>query len=79
MHADQGQHVQAWCSLVWVLPGAVQGQYWVLHAVPQVQKSAKHYTEAAYDEIMLLKQIRDGDPDVSEAESEAGCGEGEGV
>jgi hypothetical protein len=28
----------------------------------QVQKSAKHYTEAAYDEITLLKQIRDGDP-----------------
>lgn len=28
----------------------------------QVQKSAKHYTEAAYDEITLLSQIRDGDP-----------------
>jgi hypothetical protein len=28
----------------------------------QVQKSAKHYTEAAYDEVTLLKQICDGDP-----------------
>eukprot|EP00959_Pyramimonas_sp_CCMP1952_P343848 7202367-Pyramimonas_sp.AAC.1 len=27
----------------------------------QVQKSASHYTEAAYDEITLLKQIADGD------------------
>jgi serine/threonine-protein kinase SRPK3 len=29
----------------------------------QVQKSAQHYTEAARDEITLLSQIRDGDPD----------------
>ena len=28
----------------------------------QVQKSAKHYTEAAKDEIQLLSEIRDGDP-----------------
>ncbi len=28
----------------------------------QVQKSAKHYTEAAQDEVTLLTQIRDGDP-----------------
>mmetsp|Transcript_23744 Transcript_23744/g.45235 ORF Transcript_23744/g.45235 Transcript_23744/m.45235 type:complete len:684 (-) Transcript_23744:144-2195(-) len=28
----------------------------------KVQKSASHYTEAAYDEITLLKQISEGDP-----------------
>lgn len=28
----------------------------------QVQKSAQHYTEAARDEITLLSQLRDGDP-----------------
>jgi hypothetical protein len=27
-----------------------------------VQKSASHYTEAAYDEITLLQQIAEGDP-----------------
>lgn len=31
----------------------------------QVQKSAQHYTEAARDEVTLLGQIRDGDPDDS--------------
>lgn len=30
-----------------------------------MQKSAQHYTEAARDEIKLLTQIRDGDPDNS--------------
>ncbi|XP_075485114.1 uncharacterized protein LOC142524859 [Primulina tabacum] len=29
----------------------------------KVQKSAQHYTEAAMDEITILKQIADGDPD----------------
>lgn len=29
----------------------------------KVQKSAQHYTEAAMDEIKILKQIADGDPD----------------
>lgn len=29
----------------------------------QVVKSAAHYTEAARDEITLLSQIRDNDPD----------------
>ena len=29
----------------------------------KVQKSAQHYTEAAQDEITILKQIADGDPD----------------
>ncbi|CAN1832770.1 Protein kinase dsk1 [Linum perenne] len=29
----------------------------------KVQKSAQHYTEAAMDEIKLLKQIAEGDPD----------------
>lgn len=28
----------------------------------QVQKSATHYTEAARDEITLLSQLREGDP-----------------
>ncbi len=28
----------------------------------QIQKSAQHYTEAARDEVTLLTQIRDGDP-----------------
>jgi serine/threonine-protein kinase SRPK3 len=31
----------------------------------KVQKSAQHYTEAAMDEIKILKQIADGDPDDS--------------
>lgn len=30
---------------------------------PQVQKSAQHYTEAARDEVTLLDQLRDGDPE----------------
>ncbi len=29
----------------------------------QVQKSAQHYTEAARDEVTLLTQIKDGDPE----------------
>ncbi|KAG4978615.1 hypothetical protein JHK82_037895 [Glycine max] len=29
----------------------------------KIQKSAQHYTEAAMDEIKILKQIADGDPD----------------
>lgn len=33
----------------------------------QVQKSAKHYTEAALDEVTLLAQIRAGDPDDTKA------------
>lgn len=33
-----------------------------------MQKSATHYTEAAYDEITLLQQIAEGDP-----EGEHGC------
>ena len=28
----------------------------------QVQKSARHYTEAAQDEVVLLSQIKKGDP-----------------
>lgn len=32
-------------------------------AMLQVQKSAQHYSEAAQDEIKLLSEIRDGDPD----------------
>ena len=32
----------------------------------QVQKSARHYTEAARDEIKLLTEIRDGDPGQSQ-------------
>ncbi|KAK1583079.1 hypothetical protein Q3G72_023823 [Acer saccharum] len=28
-------------------------------------KSAQHYTEAAMDEIKILKQVADGDPDDS--------------
>jgi serine/threonine protein kinase len=34
-----------------------------LSATTQVQKSASHYTEAARDEITLLSQISEGDPD----------------
>ena len=33
-----------------------------------MQKSASHYTEAAYDEITLLQQIAEGDP-----QGEHGC------
>ena len=35
----------------------------LLPCLPQVQKSAQHYTEAARDEITLLTQIKDGDPE----------------
>ena len=30
---------------------------------PQIQKSASKYCEAADDEITILQQIREGDPD----------------
>ncbi|KAG6544739.1 hypothetical protein Mapa_013838 [Marchantia paleacea] len=33
------------------------------HVALKVQKSAQHYTEAAVDEITILKQIADGDPE----------------
>ncbi|GAB2300635.1 hypothetical protein Dimus_034670 [Dionaea muscipula] len=33
------------------------------HVALKVQKSAQHYTEAAMDEITILKQIAEGDPD----------------
>ncbi|XVF69058.1 hypothetical protein PTKIN_Ptkin11bG0050600 [Pterospermum kingtungense] len=33
------------------------------HVALKIQKSARHYTEAAMDEIKILKQIAEGDPD----------------
>ncbi|GLT80812.1 hypothetical protein SLA2020_522300 [Shorea laevis] len=33
------------------------------HVALKIQKSAQHYTEAAMDEIKILKQISEGDPD----------------
>ncbi|XP_057805092.1 uncharacterized protein LOC131020352 [Salvia miltiorrhiza] len=34
-----------------------------IHVALKVQKSAQHYTEAAMDEITILKQIAEGDPE----------------
>ncbi|GLI61516.1 hypothetical protein VaNZ11_003896 [Volvox africanus] len=45
-------------STVWLVHDAESGEYRAL----KVQKSAQHYTEAARDEITLLSQLRDGDP-----------------
>ncbi|XP_074286172.1 uncharacterized protein LOC141611518 [Silene latifolia] len=46
-------------STVWLAWDTQNPKYVAL----KVQKSAKHYTEAAMDEISILKQIADGDPD----------------
>lgn len=45
-------------STVWLAWDTQKSSYVAL----KVQKSAKHYTEAAMDEITILKQIADGDP-----------------
>ncbi|CAD7700906.1 unnamed protein product [Ostreobium quekettii] len=47
-------------STVWLVDDTLTGGQGAL----KVQKSASQYTEAARDEIDLLTQIRDGDPDV---------------
>ncbi|CBI17105.3 unnamed protein product, partial [Vitis vinifera] len=46
-------------STVWLAWDTQKSKYVAL----KVQKSAKHYTEAAMDEITILKQIAEGDPD----------------
>ncbi|KAL5763885.1 hypothetical protein ACOSP7_016247 [Xanthoceras sorbifolium] len=46
-------------STVWLASDTLTSHYVAL----KVQKSAQHYTEAAMDEIKILKQIADGDPD----------------
>lgn len=46
-------------STVWLTWDTQTSRYVAL----KVQKSAQHYTEAAMDEIKILKQIADGDPD----------------
>ncbi|XP_052178452.1 uncharacterized protein LOC127792118 isoform X2 [Diospyros lotus] len=46
-------------STVWLAWDAQKSRYVAL----KVQKSAQHYTEAAMDEITILKQIAEGDPD----------------
>lgn len=46
-------------STVWLAWDTQKSRYVAL----KVQKSAKHYTEAALDEVTILKQIADGDPD----------------
>lgn len=46
-------------STVWLTWDTQINKYVAL----KVQKSAQHYTEAAMDEITILKQIADGDPD----------------
>lgn len=46
-------------STVWLAWDTQKPSYVAL----KVQKSARHYTEAAMDEITILKQIADGDPD----------------
>ncbi|POO01856.1 Serine/threonine protein kinase [Trema orientale] len=46
-------------STVWLAWDTQQSRYVAL----KVQKSAAHYTEAAMDEISILKQIAEGDPD----------------
>ena len=45
-------------STVWLVLDAHTGGF----AALKVQKSAPHYTEAARDEVTLLGQLRDGDP-----------------
>lgn len=45
-------------STVWLAWDALDKKYVAL----KVQKSAQHYTEAAQDEITILKQIAEGDP-----------------
>lgn len=46
-------------STVWLAWDTLHSQYVAL----KVQKSAQHYTEAAMDEIKILKQVAEGDPD----------------
>ncbi|KAK9904075.1 hypothetical protein WJX75_003847 [Coccomyxa subellipsoidea] len=46
-------------STVWLVQDTKTG----VEAALKVQKSAQHYTEAARDEITLLTQIKDGDPE----------------
>ncbi|KDP29234.1 hypothetical protein JCGZ_16623 [Jatropha curcas] len=46
-------------STVWLAWDTQKSQFVAL----KVQKSAQHYTEAAMDEITILQQIADGDPD----------------
>ncbi|KAJ4971023.1 hypothetical protein NE237_004122 [Protea cynaroides] len=46
-------------STVWLTWDTHNSRYVAL----KVQKSAQHYTEAAMDEITILKQIAEGDPD----------------
>ncbi|CAM8894736.1 unnamed protein product [Rhodiola kirilowii] len=46
-------------STVWLAWDTLKSRYVAL----KVQKSAQHYTEAAMDEITILKQIADGDPE----------------
>lgn len=46
-------------STVWLAWDTLMSQFVAL----KVQKSAQHYTEAALDEITILKQITDGDPE----------------
>ncbi|XP_028077885.1 SRSF protein kinase 1-like [Camellia sinensis] len=46
-------------STVWLAWDTHKSRYVAL----KVQKSAQHYTEAAMDEITILKQIAEGDPD----------------
>ncbi|XP_076960863.1 uncharacterized protein LOC143637329 isoform X2 [Bidens hawaiensis] len=50
-------------STVWLAWDTQQSRYVAL----KVQKSAQHYTEAAMDEITILKQIAEGDPDDKKA------------
>ncbi|KAK7839759.1 serine/threonine-protein kinase spk-1 [Quercus suber] len=40
-----------------------RGGYHARYVALKVQKSAQHYTEAAMDEITILQQIAEGDPD----------------
>lgn len=46
-------------STVWLAWDTLSSRYVAL----KVQKSAQHYTEAAMDEITILQQIAEGDPD----------------
>ncbi|XP_027339971.1 SRSF protein kinase 1 isoform X2 [Abrus precatorius] len=46
-------------STVWLAWDTYKSRYVAL----KIQKSAQHYTEAAMDEIKILKEIAEGDPD----------------
>ncbi|KAK1586810.1 hypothetical protein Q3G72_006347 [Acer saccharum] len=52
-------------STVWLASDTSKFIVCSVYVALKVQKCAQHYTEAAMDEIKILKQVADGDPDDS--------------